>query len=139
MRHCPHGFHGDLTHLLLMEADASLVFEYVQNLAKVIAPLNPLVIYLWQKDVEEAVRTVCEERGPEWINYQVNWKLAAPYCMRKGFVGLDGLISLYRDYRRLTDDLFQQLPLAKLAIENSGKDWPAYERRILHELGLPTG
>jgi hypothetical protein len=132
-------FHGDLTHLLLMEADASLVFEYVQNLAKVIAPLNPLVIYLWQQDVEEAVRTVCEERGPEWINYQVNWKLAAPYCMRKGFVGLDGLISLYRDYRRLTGDLFQQLPLAKLAIENSGKDWPAYERRILHELGLPTG
>jgi len=59
--------------------------------------------------------------------------------VRKGFVGLDGLISLYGDYRRLTDDLFQELPLAKLAIENSGRDWPAYERRILHELGLPTG
>jgi len=132
-------FHGDLTHLLLMEAGASLALGYVQNLSKVIAPLNPLVIYLWQQDVEKAVRTVCEERGPEWINYQVNWKLAAPYCLRKGFVGLDGLISLYRDYRRLTDDLFQQLPLAKLAIENSGKDWPAYERRILHELGLPAG
>jgi hypothetical protein len=79
--------------------------------------------------------------------------------VRKGFVGLDGLISLYRDYRRLTDGLFQEptacfrnrrpvsgtdglfqeLPLAKLAIENSGRNWPAYERWILHGLGLPTG
>jgi hypothetical protein len=54
-------------------------------------------------------------------------------------MGLDGLISLYRDYRQLTDDLFQKLPLAKLAIENSGGNWPAYERLILRELGLPVG
>jgi hypothetical protein len=52
---------------------------------------------------------------------------------------MDGLISLYRDYRRLTDALFRELPLARLAIENSARDWPAYERQILHELGLRTG
>lgn len=132
-------FHGDLTHLLLMEADTALIFGYIRKLTTVLTPLNPIVVYLWQEDVEEAVRTVCAERGPEWIDYQVNWKLKAPYCVRKGFVGLDGLISLYRDYRRLTDGLFQELPLAKLTIENSRRDWPAYERRILHELGLPTG
>jgi hypothetical protein len=78
------------------------------------------------------------ERGPEWIDYQVNWKLAAPYCVHNGFAGLDGLISLYRDYRRITDDLFHELPFAKLAIENSERDWPAYEKQILHELGLLT-
>lgn len=130
-------FHGDLTHLLLMEADRALISGYIQNLAKVIAPLNPFVLYLWQEDVEEAVRAVCEERGPEWIDYQVNWKLASPYCVRRGFVGLDGLISLYREYRRLTDDLFSELPLTKLAIENSGRDWPTYNTQILRELGLP--
>lgn len=132
-------FHGDLTHLLLMEADTALIWGYIRKLATVIAPLNPFVVYLWQEDVEEAIRTVCAERGPEWIDYQVNWKLAAPYCVRHGFVGLDGLISLYCDYRHLTDGLFRELPLAKLAIENSGRDWPAYESRILRELRLPTG
>jgi hypothetical protein len=131
-------FHGDLTHLFLMEADTALLFGYIRKLAAVIAPLNPFVLYLRQDDVAEAVRTVCTDRGPEWIDYQVNWKLAAPYCARRGFVGLDGLISLYCDYRRLTDCLFQELPLAKLAIENSGRDWRAYERRILHELRLPA-
>ncbi|MCA8232847.1 hypothetical protein [Burkholderia cenocepacia] len=131
-------FHGDLTHLLLMEADIALIAGYVRELAAVIAPLNPFVLYLWQEDVEAAVRKVCAERGGEWIDYQVDWKLAAPYCRRRGYAGLDGLIALYRDYRNLTDDLFRELPLAKLAIENSGCDWPVYEKRILRELGLPT-
>ncbi|MCP3722440.1 hypothetical protein M3I53_04705 [Paraburkholderia sp. CNPSo 3272] len=127
-------FHGDLTHLLLMEAPPALMFDYVDALAAVIAPIAPLVIYLWQNDVEAAVRTVCAERGPAWIDYQVNWKLAAPYCQRRGYEGLEGLIALYRDYRRLTDALFERLPLAKLAIENSAGDWPDYEGQILHAL-----
>jgi hypothetical protein len=130
-------FHGDLTHLLLMEAPSALMFDYVDALAAVIAPLDPLVIYLWQNDVDAAVRAVCAERGPEWIDYQVNWKLAAPWCERRGYKGLEGLIALYRDYRRLTDALFERLPLAKLAIENSERNWPAYEGQILRALRLP--
>lgn len=127
-------FHGDLTHLLLMEAEHALMVDYMQRLATVIAALNPFVVYFWQDDIAAAVRTVCAERGPEWIDYQVNWKLAAPYCVRRDFSGLDGLIALYRDYRQMTDALFQRLPLAKLAIENSSKDWPAYERQIMGAL-----
>ncbi len=129
-------FHGDLTHLLLMEAPPALMFDYADALAAVIAPLDPLVIYLWQNDVEAAVRTVCAERGPAWIDYQVNWKLAAPYCERRGYKDLEGLIALYRDYRRLTDALFERLPLVKLAIENSARNWPAYEGQILRALRL---
>lgn len=130
-------FHGDLTHLLLMDAGAALISDYVMALAEVIAPLNPFVLYLWQEDVEKALRTVCTERGPAWIDYQVNWKLAGPYCVRKGYQGFAGLISLYVDYRRITDDLFNQLPLTKFAIENSRGDWPAYETEILKVLHLP--
>jgi hypothetical protein len=131
-------FHGDLTHLLLMDAGAALIADYVDALAAVITPLNPLVLYFWQEDVEKAIRTVCAERGPEWIDYQVNWKLAGPYCVRKAYTGLDGLIALYRDYRQITDALFERLPLTKLTIENSGKDWPAHERQIMNALQLPV-
>jgi len=130
-------FHGDLTHLLVMEADLALISDCVKALAAVLAPLDPLIVYLWQEDVEKAVRTVCTERGPEWVSYQVNWKLRGPYCVRRGYKELEGLISLYRDYRHLTDDLYDRLPVTKLAIENSAGDWPAYQSRILSALRLP--
>jgi hypothetical protein len=130
-------FHGDLTHLLLMEAESAQLSAYTKALAAIIAPLDPIVVYFRQEDIEAAIRKVGAERGPEWIEYQLNWKLAAPYCVRRGFKGLDGLISLYREYRHITDELFRQLPVAKLAIENSAGDWPAYEQQILRALGLP--
>lgn len=129
-------FHGDLTHLLLMEGEPALIGAYVRELAGIIAPLAPLVVYFWQRDIEAAIRTVCAERGDDWVTYQIRWKLAAPYCVRHGFAGLDGLIALYRDYRQLTDALFAQLPLDTLSIENGDRDWPACERRILDALNL---
>lgn len=130
-------FHGDLTNLFLMEAQPATLHDHTQALASAIAPLNPLVVYFRQEDVEHAIRTVCEERGAEWVAYQVNWKLAAPYCTGRGFAGLQGLIALYQDYQRLTDTLFERLPLSKLAIENSRQDWPAHHALILQALGLP--
>lgn len=129
-------FHGDLTHLLLMDADPALIADYVQDLAATIAPLSPFLLYLWQEDVEKAIRVVCKERGAEWVDYQVNWKLAGPYCVRQGYRRLAGLISLYRDYRALTDNLFDELPLAKMALENSQRDWSTYQRQIMAALGL---
>jgi hypothetical protein len=129
-------FHGDLTNLFLMEADAATLAGHVLAVAAAIAALNPLVIYLRQEDVEQAIRAVCEERGADWVAYQIDWKLAAPYSVRRELTGLDGLIALYQDYRRLTDELFEALPVAKLAIDKSEQDWPAYQRRILQALGL---
>ena len=129
-------FHGDLTHLLLMEAGPALIESYVRELARTIAPLSPLVIYFWQRDIDAAIRTVCAERGDDWVTYQTRWKLAAPYCVRRGLTGLDGLIALYRDYRQMTDALFRQLPLDKLSIENGNRDWATVERRIRDVLAL---
>ncbi len=117
--------------------NVSFSVRLATSTTQAIAPLSSFVLYLWQEDIEKAVRTVSAERGAEWIDYQVNWKLASPYCVRRAYKGLDGLISLYRDYRRITDDLFRELPSAKLAIENSGGDWPRYESQILTALQLP--
>jgi hypothetical protein len=129
-------FHGDLTNLFLMEAEPATIEQYIQAVATIARPLNPLLIYLYQRDVEEALRVICAERGEAWVKYQVDWKLQAPYSRRRGLVGLEGLIALYKNYRQLTDRLYAGLDLAKLAIENSDHNWPAYYGLISRELAL---
>ncbi len=129
-------FHGDLTNLFLMEASRDEIGAYCDRVAEAIAPLHPLVVYLWQHDVARAMRTVCAERGDAWVSYQVDWKLKSPYATRRQLAGLDGLIALYQDYRGLTDVLFERLALDKIAIENSGRDWALYDRQVLQRLGL---
>ena len=129
-------FHGDLTNLFLMEAGWATIAEYSQAVDEIIHPLNPLLIYLYQEDVERALRVIAAQRGDAWVKYQVDWKLQAPYSRRRGLDGLKGLIALYKDYQELTDELYARLDLDKLAIENSQQDWPVYYQRISRELAV---
>ena len=123
-------FHGDLTNLFLMEATHALITKYCKTVSEIIRPLAPLLIYFYQADVERAIRAIAAERGEEWVKYQVDWKLQAPYSRRLGLSGLDGLVALYKDYRALTDELYSGLDLPKLAIDNSQQAWDSYYRQI---------
>jgi deoxyadenosine/deoxycytidine kinase len=127
-------FHGDLTHLFLMEAESAAIAQYCKGVEEIARPLAPFLVYFYQTDVARAIRRIAAERGDEWVEYQVNWKLQAPYCRRRGLEGLDGLIALYKDYRALTDELFARVSIAKLAIDNSRQDWEAYYAQIEREL-----
>lgn len=129
-------FHGDLTNLFLMEASFDEIAMYCESLAQLIEPLQPLVVYLRQDDVERAVRIVCAERGDAWVKYQVDWKLKGPYAVRRDLIGLEGLIALYQDYRHMTDALFDRLRLDKLMIENSERHWDRYNQLVLDRLGF---
>jgi len=123
-------FHGNLTSLFLLDADLALLRGYLHEVVAAIKPLRPLLIYFHQDDVDQAIRTISAERGDTWVTYQVDWKLTSPYAVRHGLAGLEGLIALYRDYRRLTDQLYTELDIPKISIENSGKEWAKYHRII---------
>jgi hypothetical protein len=123
-------FHGDLTNLFLMEATTAVIAKYCKTVSEIVRPLAPLLMYFYQADVERAIRAIATERGAEWVKYQVDWKLQAPYSRRLGLSGLDGLVALYKDYRALTDNLYSRLDFPKLAIDNSQQAWDAYYQQI---------
>jgi hypothetical protein len=131
-------FHGNLTSLLLLEADMELIAAHCREVVAVIKPLRPLLIYFYQDDVDSAIRAVSAQRGDKWVDYQTNWKLESPYARRRGLAGRDGLIALYRQYRALTDRLFADLDMPKIRIENSSRQWALYDDIIDRALTNPN-
>jgi hypothetical protein len=121
----------------LLEADMDLMAAYCQEIVTVIKPLRPLLIYLRQDNVDGAIRAITTQRGEAWLHYQVNWKLESPYARRRGLAGLDGLIALYRDYRALTDQLYSDADIPKIAIETSRQEWATYDEIIDRALMEP--
>jgi deoxyadenosine/deoxycytidine kinase len=130
-------FHGNMTDLLLMDADEARLRRYIAQVLDCIHELHPVVIYFYHADIARALRAICDERGSEWEAYQVNWKCGSPYGERHSLRGFDDLVKLYQDYRVLCDDIFAGLDLPKLAIRNEGS-WEAYYGDILAFLGLPV-
>jgi hypothetical protein len=116
-------FHGNLTDLVLMDAEPALLGRYVERVAEAAGPLAPAVVYLRQADVAAALRRVSDQRGPGWVAYQVGWKLASPYAERRGLAGYDGLVRLYQEYVALCLELLGRLDLPTLVVERDG-DWP---------------
>ncbi len=131
-------FHGNLTELLLLEADIDFIAAHCREVVEIIRPLSPLLIYFHQDDIDRAIRVVSAQRGEKWVDYQVNWKLGSPYARRRGLAGLDGLIALYRQYRALTDQLFADLDIPKISIENSRRQWALYDDIIDRALTNPN-
>lgn len=119
-------FHGNLTSLLLLGAEKDTIGACCREIVAAIRPLDPLLIYFHQDDIDSAIRAVAKQRGEGWVSYQVDWKLGSPYAQGRGLAGLDGLIALYRDYRALTGLLFADLDIAKIGIETSRQEWARY-------------
>jgi hypothetical protein len=129
-------FHGNMTDLLLMNADRPILYRYVADLIQVLRDLDPVVIHLYPADLARALRVIAEERGPQWETYQIGWKVASPFGLRRSLRGFAGLVELYQEYCAVCDEILGQLPIPKLAIRNDG-DWPSYYQEILAFLDLP--
>src|SRR5262245_55300098 len=54
-------FHGNLTSLFLLEADIDLIRNFVRDSTTAMAPLHPLLIYLRESDIDQAIRAVAAE------------------------------------------------------------------------------
>lgn len=123
--------------MFLMNMAPDEILRHTLAIEQVIRPLDPLIVYFHQDDIDQAIRRTAAERGEELgVRYQVDWKLKYPYATERQLEGLEGLSRLYVDYRTLTDSLFVRLTLDKLAIENTARDWPAYYTQIGSALGL---
>ncbi|MDO8447771.1 MAG: hypothetical protein Q7T10_03080 [Rhodoferax sp.] len=123
-------FHGDQTHLFMMEMRATDLRAHVAELMGVLDPLGPVVIYFRHTDVRRAIHAVFEARGGKWESYQLDWKLRSPYAKHRKLEGLLGLTTMYEEYRGLTDSLFASLNCRKLTIEADAGDWHGYYTKI---------
>jgi thymidylate kinase len=128
-------YHGSMMFYLLLDPPEDQVVSYVHDVVATIRRLDPVLVYLFQRDVELAVRSIVEKRGQGWFEFQ-GWKLTGPYSKRKGYVGLDGLIRVHQDKRAITDKVTEELDIRKLCIETSAGVWDDYQQKIIEFLQI---
>lgn len=130
-------FHGDMTSLLLMDADRPDIIQYVKRFALMGSRIDPVLVYFYQEDFADCLKRLFADRGKKWLDYQIDWKVKSPYCRNRNLSGEEGLLELYKAYRSITDELFSDVQWKKLSVENSDQNWSEYRKRILDFLDLP--
>jgi hypothetical protein len=122
--------------LIERDADDETVADYVRAIAELVTSVRSAVIHLYQKDLETALRRICDRRPAAWRRRVFTLFSDTAYGRRRSLDGFDLYLDFNRSLRRLSDSLFETLDMPKLAIENADLQWDAHFERICRFLGL---
>jgi hypothetical protein len=123
--------------LLEMDVEVPVIRQYANQIPDILKPLNPILIYFYQDDVEKALTTAYQQREVKWRRRVNAFVSDARFFKNRKLCGLDGYIEYNRVFRNLTDILYSEYGLRKISIENSDGDWDRYHHIIAEFLSVP--
>jgi hypothetical protein len=96
------------------------------------------LIYLYRSNIADALSDMAERRSPHWQEWFVNgWTADKPYARNRGWIGFEGAVRFWSNYQSLTDEIFSECDIPKLAVEASGHSWAERLGSIRDFLGIP--
>lgn len=122
---------------LLMDWSRSDVIAHFERTRALLAPAEPVLIHLRPAEVERALRTACERRGPWFLEFLQGEFAATPRGRRVGRSDFRALLDYFRERGELSDELAARFPGRVLVHDNSDADWVRQRRAITEFLALP--
>ena len=97
--------------------------QYIAQIAEIIRPLNPVVIYLKNEDIADSVRKAAAER-PGWLDSVIDYHVHGAYGKSIGAEDFEGYIQCLTERQERELRILSTLPLESLVLENPQRDWP---------------
>lgn len=129
-------FQDILNQFFKLDTDKHSIRDFYKKLFKIISSLNPVVIYLYKKDVDQAVKNSFLLRGNSFKEFLVGKCENLLYCKNRNLKGESGIIQMWHDLINLTFDILDKVEFRKIMIENSDNDWDRYRKQILSLLDI---
>lgn len=106
---------------------------YIAQIAEIIRPLNPVVVYLKNEDIADSVRKAAAER-PGWLNGVIDYHVQGAYGKSIGAEGFEGYIQCLTERQERELRILSTLPVESVILENSQRDWKAAHQQLVTEL-----
>ncbi|PGL70123.1 hypothetical protein [Bacillus sp. AFS055030] len=117
-------------------ASDEIVMSFVNRLASIIEPLNPILIYVEQKDIQKSFKKAIQERSKEWFTSFLDYYNNQVYGKFHGVNGLEGTLTVLESRRQLESKIFDIIKMKKFKVDNSEFDFDSHKKNILHKLKL---
>lgn len=124
--------------ILIYNKDYDFIRNYLSELADIISPLNPLLIYLKQNDVNETICRVADERlspkpeiEPHWLDRVMEYIGKSNYGKLNRIIDFEGLVNYFTHRQNIELKLLNDLPLESEIVVNTDFDWEEIWKQIL--------
>lgn len=106
---------------------------HIRRIAEIIAPLEPVVIYLHNDDTAQSVQRAAAER-PGWLEAVIDYHVNGGYGQAVGASGFDGYVRCLQERQAREERILSALPVHAVTLDNPQRDWPAAYERIRSHL-----
>ena len=103
--------------------------QYIQEIARIIAGMEPAVIYLKNSRIADSVREAAKDRG-NWLEEVIAYHANGAYGKSIGAEGFDGYIACLEERQARELRILDRLPVTKLVVEDPWRDWGAAKEKF---------
>ncbi|MBQ2954066.1 MAG: hypothetical protein IJE07_11060 [Clostridia bacterium] len=97
---------------------------HILAIAEIIAPMEPVVVYLHNDDVAQTVQRTAQER-PGWLEAVIPYHAEGGYGRSIGAAGFEGYIACLQERQRREERILASLPLRAVTLRDAHRDWAA--------------
>ncbi|MBB6453103.1 hypothetical protein HNQ94_001551 [Salirhabdus euzebyi] len=108
--------------------------HFIQQVSKVVNPLHPKLIYLYQDNIEPAFTRVYEKRSAQWAEFFIAYHTENGYGKANNLKGLEGTIHYLSMRQNEEIKAIKQLEMDSILIKNDEQEWDSYYQTILNRL-----
>lgn len=120
----------------MMEERMPAIDDYYRRFEKLVAPLNPRMVYLRSRDPFQHSQHASKLRGKNWSEKVSSYLEKTKYSRNAGFTGLDGMHRFWADYALLCDQLVAHAQMPIQVIDMVPGDWERHLSEAAGFLGL---
>jgi len=110
------------------------IWDYVFNIYRMTAALNPVVVYLKCTDIKARIEEESKNRNPCWLNGAIDYHTSQGFGKRNGWTGFDGYIDCLEVRQRIELKILNELPVEKLILTDPFNNWTDAQYKICEYL-----
>ena len=122
--------------MYMAEYPVSEIMKYHQLVWRELSPLSPLLVHLYQENVEDGLKRIFSDRGEQWINKAL--KTTGKYQWFQGRSNNDiaGWVDFFKEWGNVAVRLYQDWPYRKISVRDPHHDWESSFSIINQSLDL---
>jgi Cdc6-like AAA superfamily ATPase len=110
------------------------IFNHIEKIAKVIAKLDPVILYFEQDNMKESLDRVRKERSKEWFEFLTWYYTEQAFGQARGLERESGVLQFLEERKKLEKEILSQLPLKSILLNNSQFNWDLCKEKIVAQL-----
>ena len=95
--------------------------NYISEIAEIIKPLSPIIIYINHPNVKEAIDNVLDERGNDWLNAVIDYHISQGYGKQNNLSGYEGYIKCLEERKTRELKILQSINIDYYTISQDMK------------------